>query len=301
MIQIRRGKASAADFFGRKPSPHGGSGCGYHRDIRKFWGRVMRSSWIRMLGLAAALPAAALAFQPLITDDTGTQGAGGNQIEASYGRTSDRTTGSRSIIREVPLVYTRGITDELDLYLGVTRLRISPDAPATRESDWGNTVAGAKWRFHDDETSKLSFALKPEVSFAVSKDGESRGLGAGKTSYGIGLLMTQETGFGSFLANFIVDRISYADDTLNAAERRTQYRLSIAPVWDLAEDWKLAFDTGAMTNPDRAAKDWMGFIQFGAIYSPSKDLDFALGIIRYNRDGDARTVQGTVGVTWRFR
>lgn len=256
---------------------------------------------LRFLGCLAFLPTAAVAFQPLITDDTGTQGAGGNQIEVSYGRTGDNTPGGRTTTHEVPLVYTRGITDELDLYLGATRLRVNQDAPASRESGWGNTVIGAKWRFYDNEKSKLSFALRPEVSLAVSDNSEARGLGAGRTSYGLGMLMTQETGFGSLLANLAADRVNYADDTLNAAERRTVYRISVAPVWDVAENWKLAFDTGAMTNPDRAAKDWMGYIQLGAIYSPGKDLDLALGIIRYNRDGDVQTTQLTLGATWRFR
>lgn len=261
----------------------------------------MRHLFIKIIGLIAALPAVALAFQPLITDDTGTQGEGGNQIEASYNRTSDKTPGGRTLTHEIPLVYTRGITDELDIYVGGTRTRIAPDAPGVTETGWSNPVIGAKWRFYDDEASKLSFALKPEVSMGVSDSKEARGLGTGKASYGVGLLMTQETGFGSFLVNLQVDRANYADDTLNAAERRTQYRLSVAPVWDVAEGWKLALDTGVMTNADRTAKDWMGYIELGAIYSPGKDLDFALGIIRNNRDGDTQTTQITMGVTWRFR
>jgi hypothetical protein len=261
----------------------------------------MRSFWKQLIVLVTVMPATALAFQPLITDDTGTQGEGGNQIEAAYNRSSDKTPGGRTITHEVPLVYTRGITDALDMYVGGTRMKIAPDAPAATESGWSNPVIGAKWRFYDDEASKLSFALKPEVSMGVSDSKEARGLGTGKTSYGLGLLMTQETGFGAFLANLQVDRANYADDTLNAGERRTQYRLSVAPVWDVAEGWKLALDTGAMTNPDRAAKDWMGYVELGAIYSPSKDLDFALGVIRNNRDGDAQTTQITMGVTWRFK
>ena len=56
-----------------------------------------------------------------------------------------------------------------------------------------------------------------------------------------------------------------------------------------------------MTNPDRTAKDWMGYVELGAIYSPSKDLDFALGIIRNNRDGNTQTTQLTTGITWRFK
>jgi hypothetical protein len=262
----------------------------------------MRTALINALsGFAMALPAAAFAFQPLVTDDTGTQGAGGNQIEAGYNQTRERSLGAETLTHEIPLVYTRGITDALDIYVGGTRMRIVPDAPGTTESGWSNPVIGAKWRFYDNEASKLSFALKPELSAGVSGGREARGLGTGKTSYGLGLLMTQETGFGQFLANLQVDRANYSDPALNAGERRTQYRLSVAPVWDVAEGWKLAFDTGAMTNPDRAAKDWMAYMELGAIYSPGKDLDFALGLIRNTRDGEPRSTQVTTGLTWRFR
>ncbi len=142
----------------------------------------MRSLLIKIMGLAALVPAAAFAFQPLITDDTGTQGEGGNRVEAAYNRSSDKTPGGRTITHEIPLVYTRGITDELDIYVGGTRVRIAPDAPALTESGWSNSVIGAKWRFYDNESSKLSFALKPEVSIGVSDSKEARGLGTGKTS-----------------------------------------------------------------------------------------------------------------------
>ena len=78
-------------------------------------------------------------------------------------------------------------------------------------------------------------------------------------------------------------------------------RLSAAPVWDVAEGWKLALDAGLTTNPDRTARARMGYVELGAIYSPGKDLDLALGIIRNVRDGPASTTQATAGVTWRFR
>ncbi len=248
----------------------------------------------------ALLPATVSAFQPLITDDTGTQGAGGNQLEAAYNRTSHKLAGSRTLTHEVPLVYTRGITGAFDLYAGATQQRIVPDAPGITERGWSNPLLGAKWRFHEDETSKLSFALKPEIRAAVTSSREARGLGAGRTSYGLGLLMTQETGFGLWLANLAVDRTNYADAALNAAERRSAYRLSVAPVWDISEGWKVALDAGVMTQPERTAKRSMGYAELGAVYSPGKDLDIAFGLIRHVSDGAAHTLQATMGITWRF-
>lgn len=256
---------------------------------------------VRLVGCLALVPAAALAFQPLVTDDTGTQGAGGNQLEASYNRTTDKAPGSRVVTHEVPVTYTRGIADTLDLYIGIPHQRMVPNAPAATERGWGNTAAGAKWRFYENDASKLSFALKPQVLLPVSDSREARGLGTARTSYGVGLIMTQETGFGAIHANWMADRVNYADGALNAAERRTQYRLSVAPVWDVAATWKLALDAGLVTNPDRAEKARAGYIEIGAIYSPGKDLDLAIGVIRGTLDGSVRSTQLTAGVTWRFR
>jgi hypothetical protein len=249
---------------------------------------------------AALISQHADAFQPLITDDTGTQGAGRNQMELSYNRTSERAPAGRERVHELPFVFTRGITEALDLYVGAGYLRIDPDG-SSGERGWGNPVFGAKWRVYDDEASKLSFALKPQVRIPVSEAREARGLGTGRLSYGAGLLASKETGFGALHANLAAERINYADAALDASERRTRYRLSVAPVWDVSDTWKLALDAGLVTNPDRSAKRYMGYIEAGAIYSHSKDLDFALGIIRNVRDAEVRTTQLTLGVTLRYR
>ena len=249
--------------------------------------------------LAAAAGSAA-AFHPLITDDTGTQGKGGNQLEGGYARTTDELAGAKDVSRGTPLVYTRGVADELDLYAGFTHLRHAP-VGAARERGWSNPALGAKWRFFEDETSKLSFAVKPELQLPLSNGQEARGLGTARASYALGLLMTKETGFGAVHVNLAVNRVNYGDGALNDAERRTQYRLSAAPVWDVTEQWKLALDVGVMSNPDREMKSHMGYVELGTIYSHSKDLDFALGAIQGTSDGPVKSTQWTAGLTWRFQ
>jgi len=273
------------------------------RGAQALLARESRSIKLSIVPLACVvlLPAAASAFQPLVTDDTGTQGAGGNQVEAVYNRTTDKAPGVKTTTHEVPVGFTRGITDALDIFIGLGRQKIIPDAPATVERGAVNPVLGAKWRFHENEANKLSFAFKPQIQFPVSKESEARGLGTARASFGVGLVLTQETGFGAVHANLLVDRVNYADDALNAAERRTLYQLSVAPVWDVIEGWRLALDAGLMTNPDSASKARMGYLELGAIYAPGKDLDLAFGIVRNAMDGGTRTTQATVGLTWRFR
>jgi hypothetical protein len=247
------------------------------------------------------LPGAAFAFQPLVTDDTGTQGARGNQVEWSYRRTSDKAPGIRDVTHDMPLVFTRGITDAFDLHAGFAYRRLVPQAPEPSQHGWSNTALGAKWRFYENEASKLSFALKPELQLPVSQAREARGLGTARASYGTGLLMTQETGFGAIHANLTVERLNHADAALDAAARRTRYRASLAPVWDIAPHWKVALDAGVVTNHDPAARRLLGYIEGGAIYAPAEDLEIAVGVIRNLRDGNRSTTQATAGLTWRFR
>jgi hypothetical protein len=248
----------------------------------------------------ALLSSAASAFQPLITDDTGTQGARGNQVELAYNRTVEKEPGARETAQDVAFVFTRGITDALDIYAGIAAQRLKPEGSEITRG-LGNPAVGAKWRFFESEARGLSLALKPEVRFPVSSGREARGLGTGRTSYGVGLLGTQEMPFGAVHANAVVDRVRYDDSAIEAAERSTLWRLSVAPVWDVAERWKLALDAGITTNPSRSESSRMGYVELGAIYSPSKDLDVAVGVIRNVSDGAARTTRGTVGVTGRFR
>ena len=249
----------------------------------------------------ALLPGIACAFQPLVTDDTGTQGTGGNQLELVYNRTVDKASGTRTVTHHVPLVYTRGVTDALDFHVGFSYQKVVPPVPDSSERGWSNTVLGAKWRFYESEARKLSFALKPEVQLPVSVAREARGLGTARAAYAAGLLLTQETGFGAVHANLAVERVNHADAALDAAERRTRYRASLAPVWDVAQSWKLALDAGVRTNPDRAARSTLAYVELGAIYAAHKDLEIALGVIRNLRDGNAATTQAVLGLTWRFR
>jgi hypothetical protein len=253
-----------------------------------------------ILGILSATPAA-LAFQPLITDDTGTQGAGGNQLELAVNRQRLASVGDTTTTWTAPLVYTRGLTDALDLYAGGSFVRIRTTTPDGDTEGPGNPVLGMKWRAWEDEARGLSIGVKPEIQRGVSDDAEQRGLGTGRTGYGLALLLTQETGFGAIHVNAAADRVRYALPQNAAFHRRNLYRFSVAPVFDVGEHWKLAADAGVTTHPHRPERATMGYALLGGIWSPSKDLDFALGYIAALHDGEQRLRTWTAGVTWRFR
>lgn len=262
---------------------------------------IRRSAPCRVLALligATALPVAA--FQPLVTDDTGTQGERGNQLELSVDGDRVKAAGETVRITTMPFTYTRGLTDALDVFAGVNRLRISSSIPGVSASGAGNPVLGAKWRFFEGEAGRTSLALKPEIVFPVSESREASGLGNGRTSWGLTLIATREVGFGAIHANLATGQNRFRN---LEAPKSTVVAFSIAPVWNVAPQWKLALDFGYEREKAGGATVQSRFAEVGAIYSPSENLDFALGVIRGTNSTDPRatTVSATLGVTWRFR
>jgi len=249
----------------------------------------------------AGFSGAASAFHPLITDDTGTQGSGGNQLEFLFNEDRVKAAGNIERLHTLPIIYTRGLTETFDVFAGLSYARIRSSTSVGDASGGGNPSFGAKWRIYQNEKNKASFALKPEVLFPVSAEREAAGLGKGKSSGNLTLILTQEVPFGAIHVNAGVARNRYRDTSSNPATTTT--RASIAPVWDIADQWKLAVDLGMESAHAGGAKVRSNLVQLGAIYSPSKDLDLALGILRSsdNDDPGATTHSATAGITWRFR
>lgn len=262
---------------------------------------IGRGAPCRVLALlvgATSLPAAA--FQPLVTDDTGTQGKAGNQVELSYDRDRARQAGETTQTHALPLTFTRGLTDELDVFVGVAGVRIRSSVPGVEASGAGNPGIGAKWRFLESERSGTSLALKPEIFLPVSGSREARGLGSGRVSGALTLVLTREFAFGAVHANLGIGRERFRDPD---AAHATTTGFSIAPVWNVAPRWQLALDFGYESEKAGGETTRSRFAEIGAVYSPGEDLDLAFGVVRRANSADPRetATSATMGLTWRFR
>lgn len=253
------------------------------------------------LALALVLIAnCAHALQPLITDDTGTQGKGGRQIEAAY--TFDRIKDGSDFERQqsLPLTYTWGASDVLDLFLSATPTRLHADTLDAR--GMANTVIGAKWRFYEDEASKTSLAIKPQLLLPVSAGRESAGLGTGNTSFDLTFILTRELPHGALHFNLGTAEARHRDAATTPNTRHQ--RISLAPVWDITEHFKLVADAGLEWLKENGSGNRMRekFFELGTICSPAKNLDFALGLIRRsdNQSPQGVTHSATLGVTWHY-
>lgn len=238
------------------------------------------------------------AAMPLITDDTGTQGAGGNQIEFSLAEEKSTDADVTSKSEQVPAVtLTRGVTDTIDIFVSTTWLRNSSDDPTVEtEKGMSNSSIGAKWRLFENER-KTSLALKAVYAFPVSEAKQNRGLGDGEASWDGTLILSQEMPFGSVHANAGFGKVGVK----NGDDEKTTH-LSVAPMFDLGETTKLVFDLGQDTSkPDGGEKSTSRYWEAGLIYAPSKAVDLALGYIRAkDKDSAVVTKTFTGGLTWRF-
>lgn len=248
----------------------------------------------KKLPFIVALAASSSAFGgiPLVTDDTGTQGTGGNQIEIAFTR-EKAEDGSRT--REFALVYTRGLTDTIDAFIEKGRQK-NTDASGISTSGYGNTLIGAKWRAWESER-KTSFAASVTVALPLSETKETEGFGTGKTSYDATLILAQEMEWGEVMANLGAGREKFR----NAAADTETTHFSVAPVLNLGEQFKLALDLGLDRSKTDTTTENSRYAEFGVIYAPSEAVEFGLGYIR-SKDQDSKEVTKSVtgGLTWHF-
>ncbi len=246
-----------------------------------------------------ANPAAAL--QPLITDDTSTQGSGGNQLELSLNQSRITTSGVSDRAGSLPVVYTRGVFETLDLYAGGVYVDLRPGGGAGDARGAGNPTLGGKWRFFDTSAGGTSAAAKLEFLLPVSGSAEAAGLGSASVGGNLTLILSQDLPFGAVHVNASAGRLRYRASGNNPDS--TPMRLSAAPVWQLNPQWRLALDLGAQWVQSSQQRVRTGFVELGAIWSPDDDLDLALGVVRTadNQNPGTSAVAGTLGLTWRFK
>jgi hypothetical protein len=238
-----------------------------------------------LLGLAAQAQAA----HPLVTDDTGTQGAGHWQFEANTDHTRIRGGGATDWEREVNIALTRGVSETLDVAVNVPWLHLGPSgAPSQRGV--GDATLLAKWRFHDNGQG-WTLGLRPEITVPTGSD--SRGLGNGRAAAALTLLSHYQSGPWTWLAN-----AGYAHNDNTFGDRKHLWAASTAVLYELSEQWTLAADIGV----GRAAEQGATAEKFGllgAIYHIGEDTDLDVGWRRSWAGGSAAHTLGA-GLTLRW-
>jgi hypothetical protein len=262
------------------------------------------SKRILMLILAAGFTVfsgagAAFAAHPLITDDTGTQGKGKSQLEfiGEYGHEKENGVTEKSL--EIPTTpfFSYGITEAVDLVLGLPYQRVETEAGGITTTVRGISDASVelKWRLY--EKDGLSFALKPGVSLPTGD--ENKGLGNGRTSYSTFFITTKEAAPWAFHFNVGYVRNEYklpADENTN---RKDIWHVSLASQVEVVKDFNLVANLGMERNPDKTSNTHPAFILGGLIYSVSENLDIDLGV-KAGLNKTETDYSVLAGITWRL-
>jgi len=275
--------------------------------------------WILIVGIL--LPRLVVAFEPLNTDDAGTVKSGGNQIE-QYFISINRSGGDTQAVdiitpgeeyagntdaRALPFTYTHGLSDTVEASFSSTYY-LQPSGNFTRFS---NYVIATKWRFHEDLSNRYALALKPMLVMPASKQQQVNGLGLAALNYGINLIASKYWEDLEIHINASYMRSPYNTNYSigHAADnsRTDIFLVSVAPVWSINRNIKLALDIGATTNPPTSEQYLNHYALVAAIYSLTEDIDVGLSYMRaavssgnFFSTQDAYSTRAEIGLTWRF-
>ncbi|OPY79172.1 MAG: hypothetical protein A4E64_00507 [Syntrophorhabdus sp. PtaU1.Bin058] len=247
--------------------------------------------------IACLLPAPAFAARPLITDDAGTLGKGGFQVESGIEVSDHRQDFDDVATKEYGTSWNTtvsyGLTDNIDIVLGLPyeKAKVEEDDVTVHDEDGLTDVTlEVKWRFL--EKDGFALALKPGLSFPTGND--KKGLGTGRMTYGMVFIATKELEPFAFHLN-----AGYKRNENRVDERKDIWGADLAGEVEILKSLKLVANVGMVTNTDRESSTAPAFALGGLIYSITENIDIDLGYKRgLNRAEADNTYIG--GLTIKF-
>ncbi len=218
------------------------------------------------------------AAHPLITDDTGTQGAGKWQFEIIGEHGYDKEDGVIEKGFEMPTVpfVTYGLTDSIDIVFGLPYTSVRTQEAGVTSAARGITDASIEVKARLYEKDGLSLAVKPGVGLPTGD--EEKGLGNGKASYNTFIIATKEAEPWAFHLNLGYVRNEYKLQADGEGSRKDIWHVSLASQMEVVKDLNVVANVGMERNPDRSSQADPSFILGGIVYSIALDLDIDLGV-----------------------
>lgn len=214
------------------------------------------------------LSSTAFAGHPLTTDDTGVQGKGKWQFEASIDRDVERDSELASMGTAAKLTY--GLTETVDISIeqAWTRTETSK-TPKAHVSGINDTELALKW--HAFELGKFSASVNPYLTLPVG-DGD-KGMGNEKATYGVNLAAAWGEEWADCLFN-----LGYTRNNNDLGDRKNIWNTSVGVVGHIAENYQLVAEIGTYSNSVADDSQRPVYTTLGVIYSPKETLDIDLGV-----------------------
>jgi hypothetical protein len=199
----------------------------------------------------------ARAAHPLITEDTGTQGAGRYQLEFFAEELEERAT--RRDLEVYTGVLSYGIAETADVQVGVPLHRSGPDGV-------GDASLDLKWRFF--ERNALSFAFMPGITLPTGDERDGRG--TGKTTWGSLIILSYAPG-----AIGVHAHAGFRRNENKLGQRESLRQLAAAATYRIG-DVRFVGELTRETNPVPGGGT-VRYTTIGAIWSMTRDIDLDIG------------------------
>jgi hypothetical protein len=236
-----------------------------------------------LAGLLLRVPAVH-AGHPMLSEDTGTQGARNFELELGYDWS--RLDGSSSFLFQPQL--SVGTSASFDLIVQPSWLR-DDDPMGTVTRGLGDTNLDFKWRFFG--AAPLTLAIRAGLELPTAQ--RDLGLPGGHVgAHGL-LVATIDVAPWTIDLNAGYSRVSYFP-----VARSDLMHFSAATLYSVNERLVLLIDASVDSDPDRTEPSAMGVALLGAIYTVHPGLDLDAGY-RIRLDAGAPAQQWLIGVTYR--
>ncbi len=234
------------------------------------------------------------ALHPLITEDTGVQGKGKTEIEMGFEQARESEDGTTQTTSSATVTVAYGLKDNVDLILGIPYqyIRTKTQELTSNENGTADIVAEMKWKFYEHDG--LSFALKPSLTLPTGN--KRRGLGNGKTAYGLYFITTKELEPLTLHLNLMYKRNENSKEPKDSVDL---WHISAASEIKMAEKLRAVANIGMDKNTNASSNVDPAFALGGLVYSVSKDLDIDIGY-KHGLNKPATDYSILAGITWRF-
>lgn len=250
--------------------------------------------YFTIIGIAFSLlfPVNSFAVHPQITDDTGTQGKGGIQIELNSEYSHNKASGIEENAAELAATFSYGIIESIDLIFGIPYqfIHTEIDSASSNENGISDLSLEAKWRFY--ETGAFSFGIKPDVSFPTGN--YKKGLGAGKIGLSTFFIAT-----ANFEPVTLHLNLGYIRNENKLDEEQNIYHASLACEYMVIKDLRIVGNIGLERNTDPSSKIHPAFALGGLIYSFNDNFDADAGF-KYGLNSKEADYSILAGITIRF-
>ncbi|WP_339669867.1 transporter [Dasania marina] len=216
--------------------------------------------------LIILLAAPSFAAHPLISDDTGTQGKGNQQLELSWDRINQESEGVNR--RSLDAVWSLGVVDSIDVSLYLPYTHVSHNRVESSKGV-GDGSANIKWRFLESE----SWSMAATYSIGILSGDEDKGLGDDELLNFANVIAQKQWQSWQWLINAGWQYQHHGD----SAARDHNWQVSSAMLYHHNSQWTWLADIGYRQNPIASSSNAPGVMVLGVIYHLNPDLDIDVG------------------------